>query len=255
MGIFGFCDPVFYLRIVWSLGDHLRALVGRYDPLEVSCQVCRRLAITRRAVPGYVPKSHDGRQEGEQVVRIGRAQVSVLGRLSGEGVGVHREWCLTFGGLLLHRHGSPPLFVFRITMMPDGASLRRTPEDASSMAPVKGTFPARLTGLVSPCALDEQVGGHGVWVKHLLRTLEPRHGQGVGVKQRGCSWWLERRGCARRTPRARGRSQRGPGVRSGLVRLLQRPRWERLGRAADTCSRLAKRRSTLCQVGVLYTSL
>ena len=42
------------------------------------------------------------------------------------------------------------------------------------------------------------------------------------------------RGGSRRARRAWGRGQRRPGVPLGLVRLLQRPRRQRLGRAADT---------------------
>jgi len=47
-------DPVFDLRIAGGLGDHLRTLVGGYDPTEVPRQVRRRLAITRRAIPGHL---------------------------------------------------------------------------------------------------------------------------------------------------------------------------------------------------------
>src|SRR5918998_3213743 len=47
-------DLVFDPWISGGLGDHLRALVGGYDPTEVPRQMCRRLAVARRAIPGHL---------------------------------------------------------------------------------------------------------------------------------------------------------------------------------------------------------
>ena len=70
--------PVGNPKIAWGLGNHLSTLISRYDLPEVSGQVRRSLAVARCAVPSNVALSHDRRQELEEIIGVGGAEVSIL---------------------------------------------------------------------------------------------------------------------------------------------------------------------------------